>query len=214
MVGTVTLSSLVVAGLGDWVQVTVPVVLGTVLSAIVAILLGVFDVTEHWRERRREQQQRKLREKKEREASESGDHAVEDSSRVSGDESVRDALRRLWDALRDLIDLGLSWVGLAYLFLLSAALWWLNSLMLRLGASKETARNAVLVDVMLVVLTGAWLLAGIRTRRRPIRTRLAETFVLVTVCLGAFALVAVTGSVVYGGVCVFFGGIAFLKGFS
>jgi len=214
MVGTVTLSSLVVAGLGDWVQVTVSVVLGTVLSAIVAILLGVFEVTERWRTRRREQRQRKLRKKEEREALESSGHAVEDSSQAPVDESVRDALRRLWDALRELIDLGLSWVGLAYLFLLSAALWWLDSLMLRLGASEDTAMSAVVVDVVLVVLTGAWLLTGIRARKRPTRTRLMETCVLVSACAAAFTLGVASRSVPLGVLCLGFGGLAFLKGFS
>lgn len=214
MVGTVTLSSLVVAGLGDWVQVTVSVVLGTALSAIVAILLGVFEVSERWRERRRERQQRKLREMEEKQALESGGHAVEDSSQAPVDESVRDALRRLWDALRDLIDLGLSWVGLAYLFLLSAAVWWLDPLLSRLGATEGTAMSAVVVDVVLVVLTGAWLVTGIRTRRRPTRTRLIETCVLVSVCAAAFALGFAAGSVPMGVLCLGFGGLAFLKGFS
>jgi hypothetical protein len=235
----VLLPSLVVtASLGDWIQVAVSLVLGTVLSGIVVVLLGVFGVADRLRERREEQKRKNLRQQKEREALESGGGpAIEGSAppppvdespqaikarpswspdredRAPEGSQLLDALRRLWDDLRDLIDLGVSWVGLFYLFLLSA-IGWLDSLMLRLGFSEDAATSAVVVDAVLVALTGAWLLTGIRTRKRAIGVRLLETSALVVVCLGAGALVVATGSVVYGGLCVLFGGIAFLKGFS
>jgi len=196
----------VVAGVGDWVQTAV---------SIAAVLLGAFGVIERLWERREERRRKRLRVQKEAEALRGEGRAAKDEEGRPPPEKSQlpEALRRLWNDFRDLVDLGVSWVGLVCVLLLFA-IGWLESLMLKMGFSEKTAVDAVHVDMALAALAVVWLLTGIRTPKRSIRTHLLETSVVALVCLGAFALVDATGSFVSGGICLLLGGIAFLKGFS
>jgi hypothetical protein len=138
---------------------------------------------------------------------------AEDGVHAPGRSPLLESLRQLWIAFRDVIENGVSWVGLVFLLSLSA-LFWLESLMLRLGCPAGVATGPRYVDGAVLIVTGAWLLTGVRSERRSLRTRLQEASALALVCLGTAALVIATGSLTYGAVCLLFGGIAFLKGFS
>ncbi|HSS32326.1 MAG TPA: hypothetical protein VLL27_03500 [Solirubrobacterales bacterium] len=128
--------------------------------------------------------------------------------------TLRVGVLQVVQGIKELLGLGLliPWVALFYLLLLSG-IFWLDPLMLRMGFSEDSAAGAVVADWALSILTGGWILTGIRTRKRSISVRILQTGVLVAVVLAAVALVVATGSFLYGGGGVFVGAVAYLKMF-
>jgi hypothetical protein len=162
---------------------------------------------------------RRLADERKRRKESEGEEGIARSSRspdrdddlASGNLQLLESLRHLWVAFRDVIH-GVSWVGLVFLVSLSA-LFWLESLVLRLGLPAGAATGARYVDLAVLIVTGAWLVPGIRSGWRPTRKRIEEASALAVVFLGAVGSFIATGSPVYFVVWAFFGGIAFLKGF-
>jgi hypothetical protein len=101
--------------------------------------------------------------------------------------------------LKDLVALALiaPWVFVVSALLL-LGLVTLDSLARSLGFSDEAAQAAVLTDAVLLTLAGAWIVTGVRTRRRTPGQRAVQAAVLVLLLVVAVALAIGTGNALTG----------------
>jgi hypothetical protein len=113
--------------------------------------------------------------------------------------SLRESTFRFSRWVKDLVALALiaPWV-----FVVSALLLFglvaLDSLARSLGFSDEVARAAVVTDAVLLTLAGAWIVTGVRTRRRTPGQRVLQAAVLVLLLVAVVALAIGTESLPYG----------------
>lgn len=120
--------------------------------------------------------------------------------------SLADSALQFGRGAKDLLALSLMIpaVVVFYLVLLSG-LFWLDSLMLSLGFSSDTATGAVVADAVLTALTGGWMFSGIRTRKRPFAARIGATFVFAGTALATGYLWMSTGNPLYAVGCALAG---------
>ncbi len=139
---------------------------------------------------------------------------VDEAPIMTGLRLLREGLALVFRGLKELVALGrlVSWVAITYLVLLAIALG-LKSVMRRLGVPEETAEDALIADVALLILTGAWFLTGIRTKRRSIPFRSLETVVLDGIPMGSVALGVTSESVIYGVLCLSIGVLFYMRAF-
>jgi hypothetical protein len=90
----------------------------------------------------------------------------------------------------------IPWVAVFYMAL-SAAGFAIKPLMHRLGIGEETAEGVLIADLVLLVLTGAWLLTSVRTQKRSVPIRCLETGVLAGVLLLAVAVAFAADNYLY-----------------
>jgi hypothetical protein len=106
----------------------------------------------------------------------------------------------------------IPWAAIPYIVLIAVA-FPLKPLLLKAGVGEETAEGALIADIVLLALTGAWLLTSIRTRKRSVLIRCLETAMLGGVPLLAVALALAGAEPLYGVGCLLIGGIIYVKAF-
>jgi hypothetical protein len=106
----------------------------------------------------------------------------------------------------------IPWVVVFYMVLIVGA-FALKPLILRLGVDEETAEGVLIADLVLLGLTGAWLLTGVRTEKGSILIRCLETVVLAGFPLLAVAFAFAAGNVLYAFGPALIGVIVYVKAF-
>ena len=102
--------------------------------------------------------------------------------------------------LKDLLSLTLMmpWIVVCYL-LTASGIFWLDSVVRSLGFSEGVVTAVLATDAVLTAVTGAWIVTGIRTRKRALPARVAQTAMLVGLFVGSAVLETGSGNVILAG---------------
>lgn len=106
----------------------------------------------------------------------------------------------------------IPWVAVFYMVLIVGAIA-IEPLMLKLGINGETAEGVLIADLVLLGLTGAWLLTSVRTQKRSVLIRCLETVLLAGVPLLAVALAFAADNPLYALGPAIIGVIVYVKAF-